>query len=100
MFPLTVYVAIMEGQGVSKPHDDYGRTVDDTIHPFPSHGQGESVLTGTKTFSDTVVDDAANYLANTSQFAPLAPEREKRLLRKIDSWMIPLVRRPLDVEDY
>lgn len=84
----------MTKEDVAKPRGDSGSKFDDTIHTIPSHGQGETTATGAKASNDMVVDDAAKYLANASQFAPLTPEKEKKLRQKIDSWMIPLVIRP------
>jgi hypothetical protein len=65
-----------------------------TIHPVLSYSQGEGQDdTGSK-LAEEAIDDAAKYLTDTraEQFRPLTPEREKRLRKKIDSWMIPLVR--------
>lgn len=65
-----------------------------TIHPVVSYSQGEAQDgTGSK-LPEEAIDDAAKYLTDTraEQFRPLTPEREKRLRKKIDSWMIPLVR--------
>ena len=38
------------------------------------------------------LDEAATYLAGHEEFGPLTPEKEKALVRKIDAWMLPLVR--------
>lgn len=41
----------------------------------------------------SVADDpAAQFLATVGPFPPMTPEQEKKLVRKIDRWMIPLVR--------
>lgn len=63
------------------------------IHPVTSQSQGEVEDIVAKNTDDNTLDEAAKYLANanTGQHAPLTPEREKKLLRKIDSWIIPLV---------
>lgn len=37
-------------------------------------------------------DAAALFLSSVGPFPPMAPEEEKKLVRKIDRWMIPLVR--------
>lgn len=37
-------------------------------------------------------DAAAQFLATVGPFPPMTPEEEKKLVRKIDRWMIPLVR--------
>lgn len=81
----------------NKPMEDLGlplRKEDNTIHHTTSEGQGDVVSPTVKTLDNNVVDDAAKYLANTrdSQYPPMTPEREKKLKKKIDSWMIPLVR--------
>lgn len=91
--PSTEYIAIMPGARVPRLDADPERKVDDTIHPVPSHGRGESEATGPQASNDTAVDDAAKYLATASQFASLTPEREKKLRQKINLWMIPLVRK-------
>lgn len=41
------------------------------------------------------LDDAAKYLAGHDEFGPLTPEMEKKLVKKIDAWILPLVRFPL-----
>lgn len=67
----------------------------DNVAPsIKSQNDGEAEITTGKGLDDDVVDDAAKYLANTavSRFPPLTPEGEKKLRRKIDAWMIPLVR--------
>lgn len=66
---------------------------DSPIHPVISEGRGELDETTVKSVGDTALDDAAKYLANTrdGHYPPLTPEREKKLRKKIDSWMIPLV---------
>lgn len=84
----------MTEDNVAKSRKESGSKVDDTIHPVPSHGQGETEPTGDKALNDRVVDDAARYLASATHFGPLTPEREKKLRKKIDAWMIPLVRLP------
>lgn len=37
-------------------------------------------------------DQAAQFLARIGPFPPMAPEQEKKLVRKIDRWMVPMVR--------
>lgn len=37
------------------------------------------------------MDGAANYLAQTSSYPPMTPEVEKKLLRKIDWILVPMV---------
>lgn len=70
---------------------DKGET---TIYPVLSYSQGEIRDGSGSKLPEGVIDDAAKYLTDTraEQFQPLTPEREKRLRKKIDSWMIPLVR--------
>jgi hypothetical protein len=36
-------------------------------------------------------DAAALFLSSVGPFPPMTPEEEKKLVRKIDRWMIPLV---------
>lgn len=64
------------------------------LHPTASQSQGEVEDAAPKTPDDNNLDEAAKYLANANaaQYAPLTPDREKKLRKKIDSWMIPLVR--------
>ncbi|KAK5113568.1 hypothetical protein LTR85_010796 [Meristemomyces frigidus] len=38
-----------------------------------------------------LVDDAANFLASTTTYPPMSAAQEKKLIRKIDRWMIPLL---------
>ncbi|OTB01344.1 hypothetical protein M426DRAFT_75212 [Hypoxylon sp. CI-4A] len=45
----------------------------------------------TKAVDDKALDEAAKYLANHEQFGPMTPEQEKKIVKKIDSWMIPLL---------
>lgn len=44
-----------------------------------------------KAGASTADDPAANFLATVGPFPPMTPEQEKKLVRKIDRWMIPLV---------
>ncbi|KUI67176.1 Allantoate permease [Cytospora mali] len=81
----------MADEHVAKSHEVSESKSQDIVQQVPSHSQGEAEATGDKGMSDTVVDDAAKYLANASQFAPLTPEREDKLRKKIDAWMIPLL---------
>lgn len=64
------------------------------LHPVASQSQGEIEDTTSKRPDDANLDEAAKYLAkaNAAQYAALTPDREKKLRKKIDSWMIPLVR--------
>lgn len=64
------------------------------IHPVLSYSQGEVQDGSGSKIPEEATDDAAKYLTDirAEQFQPLTPEREKRLRKKIDSWMIPLVR--------
>ena len=38
-------------------------------------------------------DKAAQFVAGHQDYPPMTPEMEKRIKRKIDRWMIPLVRK-------
>jgi hypothetical protein len=60
------------------------------IQPVSSTTQGEML----KSVDDGALDEAAMYLANTDNFGPMTPEKEKAIVKKIDSWMIPLVSLP------
>lgn len=61
------------------------------IDRAPSNGEGEIHFTTAKSLVDNNIDEAAKYLAGERQYPPLTPEKEKRLRKKIDAWMIPLV---------
>lgn len=63
------------------------------IYPALSYSQGEVQDGSGSKIPEEATDDAAKYLTDTraEEFRPLTPEREKRLRKKIDSWMIPLV---------
>lgn len=37
------------------------------------------------------VDKAATFLATSEHFPPMTPEMEKKLKRKLDRWLIPLL---------
>ncbi|KAH9888205.1 major facilitator superfamily domain-containing protein [Xylariomycetidae sp. FL2044] len=61
---------------------------DNVVQPVVSTTPGDV----TKTVADEgVLDDAARYLANTDEYPPMTPEMEKKIVRKIDAWMIPLL---------
>lgn len=72
------------------PQDKKSET---SINPVLSYSQGEVQDGNGSKSPEEATDDAAKYLTDTraEQFQPLTPEREKRLRKKIDSWMIPLV---------
>lgn len=80
----------MPGKDASVPPDS--KHAD--LHLAASQIQGEVEEAAHKTPEDDNLDEAAKYLANASagQYAPLTADREKMLRKKIDSWMIPLVR--------
>ncbi|KAI1495433.1 major facilitator superfamily domain-containing protein [Biscogniauxia marginata] len=61
--------------------------LDDTVHPVVSTTAGEV----TKSEDDVVLDDAVKYLAKSDEYPPMTPEQEKRIVKKIDAWMIPLL---------
>lgn len=46
---------------------------------------------GTVKDLDDTLDDAAKFLAEAGTRPPLTPEQEKKLVRKLDRYMIPLV---------
>lgn len=60
---------------------------DDDLQPVTSTVAGET----TKAVDDRALDEAAKYIANHEEFGPMSPEQEKKIVKKIDSWMIPLV---------
>lgn len=59
------------------------------IHPSSSNIQGQSEIT--KAPQDGTLDEAAEFLANANNYPPMTPEMEKKIVKKIDAWMIPLV---------
>ncbi|KAJ3957915.1 hypothetical protein N0V92_005502 [Colletotrichum tropicale] len=59
------------------------------IHPISSNVQGQSEIT--KAPQDGILDEAAEFLANANDYPPMTPEMEKRIVKKIDAWMIPLL---------
>ncbi|KAI8298537.1 hypothetical protein K4K61_011580 [Colletotrichum sp. SAR11_59] len=60
-----------------------------TIHPSSSNVQGQSEVT--KAPQDGILDEAAEFLANANDYPPMTPEMGKRIVKKIDAWMIPLL---------
>ncbi|KAI1459737.1 MFS general substrate transporter [Annulohypoxylon moriforme] len=60
---------------------------EDVLQPVTSAVVGET----TKMANDNTLDEAAVYLANHEEFGPMSPEQEKAIVKKIDSWMIPLL---------
>ncbi|KAK9413001.1 putative Major facilitator superfamily (MFS) profile domain-containing protein [Seiridium unicorne] len=61
--------------------------MDNPIQPVTSAAEGETL----KTTDDTVLDEAAKYLANTEEYGLMTPEKEKEIVKKIDAWMIPML---------
>ena len=62
----------------------------DELQPATSkqeHVSGEDV----KPAQTREADAAAKFLATVGPFPPMSPEQEKKLVRKIDFWMVPLV---------
>ncbi|KAJ0317093.1 hypothetical protein Brms1b_005126 [Colletotrichum noveboracense] len=59
------------------------------IHPSSSNAQGQSEMT--KAPQDGILDEAAEFLANANDYPPMTPEMEKKIVKKIDAWMIPLL---------
>ncbi|KAI0018301.1 major facilitator superfamily domain-containing protein [Xylariomycetidae sp. FL0641] len=58
----------------------------DVVRPVVSTGAGDVV----KPVDDLVLDEAAKYLADTNDYAPMTPEQEKKIVKLIDAWMITL----------
>ena len=65
------------------------KTPGEPISPVPSAVLGETTKIGNE---DRALDEAAKYLANHEAFGPMTPDQEKRIVKLIDRWMIPLVR--------
>lgn len=62
----------------------------DEIQPVPTN----QIATGNDNIKHTKAkeaDQAAEFLASVGPFPPMTPEQEKKLIRKIDIWMIPMV---------
>lgn len=75
----------------SKSEKD-GAPEENAIKPQSSISQGH--METTKGLDENTLDDAARYLANAAEdYGPMTPEMEKRIVKKIDSWIIPLVSR-------
>ncbi|KAK6421162.1 hypothetical protein LTR81_005837 [Elasticomyces elasticus] len=68
-----------------KNHEAIVRTLSPSDQEQPS---GDELL---KDSSAHLVDDAAKFLASTASYPPMTEQQEKKLLRKIDRWMIPLL---------
>lgn len=51
-----------------------------------AHRDGETIEV-----TPSHTDRAATFLAQFTDYAPLTPEQEKRLKRKLDRWMIPML---------
>jgi hypothetical protein len=65
------------------------QATNDTISHAQSMEAGEvGALKGT---SNRELDEAAKYLAGHDEFGPMTPEMEKKLVKKIDAWILPLV---------
>lgn len=64
---------------------------EDAIHPVTSNQVAHS-NDNVKQAQSKEVDQAAKFLASVGPFPPMTPEQEKVIVRKIDRWMIPLVR--------
>lgn len=65
----------------------------DTKKDEPSLELVTSAMAGetSKVVDDGTLDEAAKYLADHEQYGPMTPEQEKKIVKKIDAWMIPLV---------
>lgn len=66
------------------------------IHPSSSNVQGQSEIT--KAPQDGILDEAAEFLANANDYPPMTPEIEKKIVKKIDAWMIPLVSKLVSIQ--
>lgn len=62
----------------------------DHIQPTTSTSRGET-SEAIKGVNDENLDEAARYLATTEEYGPMTPEKEKKIVKKIDAWMIPIV---------
>lgn len=52
----------------------------------------ETTIVGeSEAVKDDRFDEAALYLAEHTEFGEMTPDQEKKLVRKIDSWLLPLV---------
>ncbi|KAI2625981.1 MFS general substrate transporter [Hypomontagnella submonticulosa] len=60
---------------------------DESLQPVTSTVVGDT----TKSVDERNLDEAAKYLADHEEFGPMTPEQEKKIVKKIDSWMIPLL---------
>lgn len=78
------------GNGVVRPDQESTKEATQEIiqpnRPAVASEVGESKSMDTKE-----LDEAANFVAEHEESGSLTPEEEKRLVRKIDAWMIPLV---------
>jgi hypothetical protein len=73
-----------------------GAPEENTIKSQPSVAQGD--VEATEGRDEKVLDETARYLANAAEeYGPMTPEMEKRIVKKIDSWIIPLVSQPQQV---
>lgn len=71
---------------MSKPVGD-----DKVTAPDVEAGDGQSQMADTKLEVPADADIAAGFLLNTDRYGELSPEAEKRLKRKLDWFMIPMV---------
>ncbi|KAK6220715.1 hypothetical protein LQW54_001906 [Pestalotiopsis sp. IQ-011] len=62
----------------------------DHIQPTTSTSPGET-SEAIKGVNDENLDEAARYLATTEEYGPMTPEKEKKIVKKIDAWMIPIL---------
>lgn len=67
---------------------------DNVIQPVTSSQAvaNEDSIDKAKVDASAADDPAAHFLTTVGPFPPMTPEQEKRLVRKMDRWMIPLVR--------
>lgn len=76
------------------PQPDLAPAAQDADEIEAGNVQEQSDAEVSKSLDDRVLDEAAKYLATANDYGPMTPEQEKKIVKKIDAWMIPLVRHP------
>lgn len=64
----------------------------DAEHGAPNDAVANSVVSVDLTRKDDPEDRLAKFVAEHQGYPPMTPEMEKRIKKKIDAWIIPLVR--------
>ncbi|EON97374.1 putative allantoate permease protein [Phaeoacremonium minimum UCRPA7] len=72
------------------PQPDMAPAAQDADEIEAGNVQEQSDAEVSKSLDDRVLDEAAKYLATTNDYGPMTPEQEKKIVKKIDAWMIPL----------